>query len=81
MLILGLIRPKTIFRLTVSISNGFGLFQQLNYNLLQSAFYTDRLVNVPAFISKLPDFVFAVSYISFQASLARAPNGLSGNES
>ena len=40
---LGLIRPK------VSISKGFGLFQQLRYNLslhftpgLQSAFYTDR---------------------------------------
>ena len=39
-----LIRPK------VSISKGFGPFQQLNYNLslhftpgLQSAFYTDRL--------------------------------------
>ena len=42
---------KRYLRLTVSISNGFGLFQQLNYNLsvhftpcLQFAFYTDRLL-------------------------------------
>ena len=42
---------KQYLRLTVSIFNGFGLFQQLNYNLsvhftpcLQSAFYTDRLL-------------------------------------
>ena len=39
---------KQYLCLTVSISNGFGLFQQLNYNLsvhftpcLQSAFYTE----------------------------------------
>ena len=42
---------KQYLRLTVSIFNGFGLVQQLNYNLsvhftacLQSAFYTDRLL-------------------------------------
>ena len=42
-IVLGLVRPK------VSISKGFGLFQQLRYNLslhftpgLQSAFYIDR---------------------------------------
>ena len=42
---------KQYLRLTISISNGFGLFQQLRYNLslhftpgLQSAFYTDRLL-------------------------------------
>ena len=42
-IVLALIRPK------VSASKGFGLFQQLHYNLslhftpgLQSAFYTDR---------------------------------------
>ena len=48
MLTLGL---KQYLGLTVSISNGFGLFQQLNYNLslyftpgLQSALHTDPLL-------------------------------------
>ena len=48
MLTLGL---KQYLDLTVSISNGFGLFQQLNCNLglhftpgLQPVFYTDRFV-------------------------------------
>ena len=42
--------------LTVSISNGFGLFQQLNYNLslhftpgLQSAYYNDRFCKAKLF--------------------------------
>ena len=49
MLAFGLLGLKQYLGLTVSISNGLGLLQQLNYNLslhftpgLQSAFYTDR---------------------------------------
>ena len=51
------VKPKYCFRPKVSISKGFGLFQQLRYNLslhftpqvcsVQSAFYTDFLSIIP----------------------------------
>ena len=57
------VKPKYCFRPKIAISKGFGLFQQLRYNLslhftpgLQSAFYTDRFTNRKCLV-KRPKFM------------------------